>query len=100
MSWLEEYHDLIERREVVTGYWIRQAVRNLIEDLDDPRWIYDTTESDKRIRFQETLCLQSKAPYFMKPLILMPWQKAWWEAVYSFRDARTGLRRFTEGSWR
>ena len=59
MTWLEEYHDLIERREVVTGYWIRQAVRNLIEDLEDPRWVYDTTESDKRIRFQETLCRSS-----------------------------------------
>lgn len=97
MTWLEEYHDLIERREVVTGYWIRQAVRNLIEDLEDPRWIYDTTESDKRIRFQETLCLQSKAPYYLKPLTLMPWQKAFWEALYSFRDAETGMRRFTEG---
>lgn len=33
----------------------------------------------------------------MKPLRLLPWQKAWWEAVYSFKMADTGLRRFTEG---
>lgn len=97
MTWLEEYADLIDRREIVVGYWIKREVRNLIEDLQDPRFIYDTTEADKRIRFEEALCLQSKAPYYMKPIKLMPWQKAWWEAIYSFRMADTGKRRFTEG---
>lgn len=97
MTHLEEYWDLIQRGEIVAGAWIRRQVRNLIEDLSDPRYIYDTTEADKRIRFQEHLCLQSKAPYYMKPLTLLPWQKAWWEAVYSFKMADTGLRRFTEG---
>lgn len=97
MSWLLEYWDLIRNREVVTGYWIRKAVKNLVEDLDDPRYTYDTAEADKRIRFEESMCLQSKAPYYMMPVTLMPWQKAWWEAIYSFRMADTGLRRFTEG---
>ena len=95
-SYLREYWELIERREIVVGYWIRAAVRNLIEDIDDPRYVYDTTEAEKRIRFMETMCLQSKAPYYMKPMKLMPWQKAWWEALYSFRMA-DGTRRFTEG---
>ena len=96
MSWLEEYADLIDRRQVVVGYWIKREIRNLIEDLEDPRWIYDTTEAEKRIRFQEALCLQSKAPYYMQPIELMPWQKAFWEVLYSFRDADTGARRFNE----
>lgn len=97
MNYLQEYWGMIQRKEIVVGYWIKQAVRNLIEDLDDPRFIYDTTEANKRFRFQESLCLQSKAPYYMKPISLMPWQKAFWEAVYSFKMADTGLRRFTEG---
>nr|DAF30934.1 MAG TPA: Large Terminase [Caudoviricetes sp.] len=88
---------MIKKREVIVGYWIKKQVQNLIEDMDDSRYIYDTTEAHKRIKFQETLCLQSKAPYYMKPISLMPWQKAWWEAVYSFKMADTGLRRFTEG---
>ncbi|MCR5652220.1 MAG: terminase large subunit [Ruminococcus sp.] len=33
----------------------------------------------------------------MKPLTLMPWQLAFWEAVYSFKLAETGERRFIEG---
>lgn len=96
MTYLEEYSDLINRREVVVGYWIRKEIRNLIEDLEDPRYIYDTTEAHKRIRFQETMCLQSKQPYYMKPIVLMPWQKAFWEALYSFKMADTGRRRFVE----
>ena len=97
MNYLLEYWDLIQKKEIVVGYWIRKQIRKLVEDLDDPRYVYDTTEAHKRIRFQETCCLQSKAPFYRKPLKLLPWQKAWWEAIYSFKMADTGLRRFNEG---
>ena len=97
MTYLEEYYRAIQNGDVIVGYWIKKAVRNLIEDLDDPRFIYDTTEAHRRFRFQEKCCLQSKEPYYMKPIQLMLWQKAFWEALYSFKMADTGLRRFTEG---
>lgn len=97
MTYLQEYWELIKNRKVVVGYWIREEIRNLIDDMNDERYIYDTSEADKRIRFMETLCLQSKQPYYMQPIKLMPWQKAWWEAIYSFKMADTGQRRFTEG---
>ena len=96
-TYLEEYHDLIKSGGVIVGYWIRKEIENLLADLNNPAYIYDTTEANKRIRFMETLCLQSKQPYYMQPLQLMPWQKAFWEAVYSFKLADTGERRFTEG---
>lgn len=95
-TYLEQYHDLIKNGEVVVGYWVRKEVENLIEDLNNPAYIYDTTHAHKRIKFQQTLCLQSKQPYYMKPVVLMPWQLAYWEALYSFKMADTGLRRFTE----
>ena len=95
--YLTEYWDLIKNGKIVVGYWIKKEVENLINDLDNPAYIYDTTEANKRIKFMETCCLQSKAPYYMKPIALMPWQKAWWEAIYSFKMADTGKRRFTEG---
>ena len=96
-TFLEEYKYLIDGRHVISGYWIRKEIQNLYEDLQDGRYIYDTTEANKRINFMQTCCLQSKQPYYMKPLELMPFQKAWWEAVYSFKMADTGLRRFIEG---
>lgn len=97
MNYLQEYWNLIQSNKVVVGYWIKKQVRNLVEDLEDTRFIYDTAEAHKRIKFMENLCLQSKQPYYMQPLKLMPWQKAFWEAVYSFKMADTGQRRFTEG---
>ena len=97
MTYLEQYWSMIENREVIVGYWVKKEVQNLIEEMKDPLYIYDTTEAHRRIKFQETLCLQSKAPYYMKPINLTPWQKAWWEAVYSFKMRDTGLKRFTEG---
>lgn len=96
-NYLLEYWDLIKSGKVVVGHWIKKEIRNLVRDLEDERFVYDTAEAHKRIKFMETLCLQSKQPYYMKPLKLLPWQKAWWEAVYSFKMADTGLRRFTEG---
>ena len=96
-TYLEEYHDLIKSGGVIVGYWIKKEIENLLADLNNPAYIYDTTEANKRIRFMEKLCLQSKQPYYMQPLKLMPWQKAFWEAVYSFKLAETGERRFTEG---
>ena len=97
MTYLEQYRDMIKAREVIVGEWIEKAVDQYCEDLKNPAYIYDTTEANKRIKFQETLCLQSKQPYYNKPLKLMPWQKAFWECLYSFKMADTGLRRFTEG---
>ena len=96
-TYLEQYARMVINGNVAAGYWIKKEVRNLINDLKDPRYVYDTSEAHKRIAFQQKLCLQSKAPYYMKPLELMQWQLAWWEAVYSFKMADTGVRRFTEG---
>ena len=96
-NYLQEYWGMIQNKEIVVGHYIKKEIKNLIEDLNDPQYIYDTTEAHKRIKFEESLCLQSKAPYYMKPIKLLPWQKAWWEAVYSFKMADTGERRFTEG---
>lgn len=96
MTYLEEYDYLIKGRHVVTGYWIQKEVDNLVRDLQDGRFIYDTTEAHKRIRFMQTMCLQSKKPFYMTPVKLMPWQLAFIEALYSFKMSDTQLRRFVE----
>jgi phage terminase large subunit-like protein len=95
-TYLEQYHDLITSGDIVAGYWIRKEVENLIEDLNNPLYIYDTTEAHKRIRFIQSMCLQSKHPYFNKPVQLMPFQLAFYEALYSFKMTDTGFRRFVE----
>lgn len=96
-TYLEQYWDLIRHNEIVTGYWIRKEISNLVEDLQDSRYVYDPERAHKRIAFMQKFCLQSKAPYYKKPLVLMPWQLAWFEALYSFKENETGHLRFIEG---
>lgn len=95
-TYLEQYDEEIRKGNIVVGYWIRKELDNLLEDLNDPRYIFDPSDCYRRFKFQERLCLQSKAPYYMKPIHLMLWQKAFWEALYSFKMRDTGLRRFNE----
>lgn len=95
-TFLEAYKALIDRGEVVAGRWIRDEVERLVEDMRDPRFTYDTREAHRRMRFAERFALQSKDPYFGKPIRFTPWQKAFLEALYSFRWKDTGKRRFTE----
>lgn len=95
-TFLEQYDEEIRKGNIIVGYWIRKELDNLLADLNDPRYIFDPSHAYKRMKFQERLCLQSKAPYYMQPIKLMLWQKAFWEALYSFKMADTGLRRFNE----
>ena len=48
----------------------------------------------------ENLCLQSKKPFYMKPMELLLWEKAFIEVMYSFKkyDAELGrwIRRFRD----
>lgn len=96
MTYLEEYYDLIKRGEIICGYWVRKEIENLIQNLQNPNYIYDTTEAHKRIAFIERCCFQGKEPYFMKTPVLMPWQKMFYEVIYSFKNADTKLRRFND----
>ena len=70
-NYLTQYYGMIQNGEIIAGYWLKKELRNLLEDLKDDRYIYDTTEAHERIRFQEENCLQSKAPYYMKPIKLI-----------------------------
>lgn len=96
MTYLEQYWDLIRNNEIVVGYWVRKETENLIQDLQNPNYIYDTTEANKRISFIEHCCFQGKEPYYMKTPVLMPWQKMFFEVIYSFKLKDTGFRRFND----
>lgn len=47
-----------------------------------------------RISFMESLCLQSKKPYYMQPMKLLLWQKAFIEVIYSYKKWSDELRRY------
>lgn len=87
MSYLLEYRDAIRRGEIVSGFELITELDNLIADLDDPRYIYDTTDAETRIDFMENCIRLTKSPFYGKPMKLMLWQKAFIEVVFSFKMA-------------
>ncbi len=90
-----EIKELIEREEIViVGQELWQELNNLLDDLDNDSWYYDTMEADLRIGFIETFCRHTKSPFYGVPFDLTLWEKAVIESFYSFKWRDTGLQRF------
>ena len=86
-DYLIQYREAIRRGEIVAGYELITELNNLIRDLDNPRYIYDTTDAEERIDFMEHCIRLTKSPFYNKPMKLMLWQKAFIEASFSFKMA-------------
>lgn len=94
MYYLLEYREAIRRGEIIAGQELITELDNLIRDLDNDRYIYDTTDAYNRISFMENCIKLTKSPFYGKPMKLMLWQKAFIEVMYSFKMADTGFDRF------
>lgn len=93
-SFLLEYHARIEAGEILVGQELWQELRNLKEDFLNDEYFYDTKDALLRIDFMERCVRLTKSPYYNKPMVLMLWQKAFIEAVYSFKMSTTTFDRF------
>lgn len=93
-SYLLEYHARIESGEIIVGRELWQELNNLREDILTDAYIYNTDDAIQRMNFMENCVRLTKSPFYNKPMVLMLWQKAFIEAVYSFKMSDTTLRRF------
>lgn len=78
------------RKNLIVGWKIKKVIDILCSYFNDERFYFDPTYCYKKFDFEENYCLQGYAPFYGKPLKLMLWQKAFFEAVYSFREKATG----------
>lgn len=93
-SYLLEYHARIETGEIIVGYELWQELENLKADMLNDEYYYDTGDALLRMDFLEKCVRLTKSPFYNKPMILMLWQKAFIEAIYSFKMSETTFRRF------
>lgn len=93
-SFLLEYHAKIECGEIIVGQELWQELQNLKEDFRNDAFYYDTKDALLRIDFMERCVRLTKSPYYNKPMVLMLWQKAFIETVYSFKMSGTTFDRF------
>jgi len=98
--WLYKYYDAIRSGEEIAGLDMTNELINLLDDIGQSEYVYDTADADLRIFFIEN-CLQlTKSPFYGKPFLLLLWEKAFIEVVYSFKikslDTGEWIDRFTE----
>lgn len=90
-SFLLEYHAKIETGEIIVGQEMRMELENLCADFKNDEFFYDTEDANLRMDFMENCVRLTKSPYYNKPMILMLWQKAFIESIYSFKMAKESI---------
>ena len=93
-TWLFKYYEAIQRGEIIAGRDLITELENLLTDLEEPEFYYDTRDAYKRMDFMENCVRLTKSPYYGKPMALMLWQKAFIEATWSFKMSTDGTDRF------
>lgn len=93
-SFLLEYRGRIECGEILVGQDLWQELENLKDDFHNDEYFYNTDDALLRMNFMEHCVRLTKSPFYNKPMILMLWQKAFIETIYSFKMANSGLDRF------
>ena len=84
-GFLEQYYQECKNGTHIVGYELLLELEQLIQDMDSDEYIYDTTEADKRINFIENVIRLTKSPFYGQPMKLLPFQKAFITALYSFK---------------
>ena len=83
------YKSEIDYGKIIVGQEMYLELENLIDDLfHNEAYYYDTAAAQLRMEFMEGCVRLTKSPYYGKPMRLMLWQKAFIEALYSFKMAR------------
>ena len=95
-NYLLEYYDEIKKGNILVGNELRITLDRLINDLDNPRKLFDLNPGSIRIDFIEKFCKHTKSPFNGMPFKLELWEKAMLQVAYGFKIRETGLRRFNE----
>lgn len=93
-NYLIQYREAIRNGDIIAGMDMIMELDNLIEDLSSSEYIYDTRDAEIRIDFIEHCIRLTKAPFYGKPMVLLLWEKAFIEALYSFK-----MKSLDSGEW-
>lgn len=86
---LLRYKAEIDTGHILVGQELYQELKNLEEDIrHNDEYYYDVSDAAIRMDFMENCIRLTKSPYYGQPMVLMIWQKAFIEALYSFKMAR------------
>ena len=88
-SYLLRYKGEIDEGKILVGQELYMELENLVDDLfHNDEYFYDTDAANLRMDFMENCIKLTKSPFYGQPMVLMLWQKAFIETVYSFKMAK------------
>lgn len=93
-NYIVEYHDKIERGQIIAGKWIKKIYRILVDGIKSGDWDFEAKKANKAIQFIENFCHHSKGRNDLFKLEL--WQKAIVSAIFGILDKKTHRRQFRE----
>lgn len=93
-TFLFQYRSEIKNGKIIVGQELLTELDTLLSELETGEYYYDTKEANLRIAIIENFCKHSKDPFTGKPFILMLWQKAFLEVLYSYKIVKTKRDRF------
>lgn len=93
-SYLLKYISEIECGNIIVGQELWLELSRLKEDFHNDRYIYNTDKANLYMDFMEHCVRLTKSPFYNKPMVLMLWQKALIETIFSFKMSETGFERF------
>ena len=84
-SWIHIYWQKISSGEIVACRRIKQNIKRLLADFEDPEIFIDLADSNKRIQFIQNECKLYEAPFAGKPFKLELFQKAIIESIFAIK---------------
>lgn len=86
---LLKYKAEIDEGNILVGQELYTELENLVDDLfHNDEYFYNTDDAVLRMNFMQNCVKLTKSPFYGKPMILMLWQKAFIETMYSFKMCR------------
>lgn len=95
-NYLIQYYGEVKKGNILIGNELKSELDFLMDELNNPKFVFDPFPGLARIKFIETFCKHTKSPFNGKPFILELWEKALLQTAYGFKYKDTGLRRFNE----
>lgn len=99
MNYIVEYYGKIERGEIITSKRVKRVYGRLAQQIREPApdspYYFDEEAGERPILFIERFCKQSQG-VLGADLELELFQKAFIQALFGFKEKKTGLRQYNE----
>ena len=94
-NWIYSYYQGIRDGSCCVGKWIRLVYEYLVKGMEKKEFFFDQKKADDVLNWIEMHCYHTEGPLAPSPIILEPWQKAMYSAIFGIVDENE-FRQFRE----